>query len=126
MRPAPCAEAIRKDHSVKEPRVTRQPTNTDSNQYRGNQPAKPVKWNDDADKESNDHGKSDRESMTEAQREQCGEDCAAAALLHPERHREQPPHAGVDAVKGSQPQQNEPRDSHLTRARAACIPSEVV
>ena len=36
-------------------------------------------------------------------------DCSAAALLHAQCHREQPTHAWIEAMKGSQSEQHSPR-----------------
>ena len=58
----------------------------------GKYPMKPMDGNDNSSNNGNPDGNPDGQSMAEPQRQKGGEYGSAAALLHSQRHREQPPH----------------------------------
>ncbi len=62
----------------------------------------------DARKQHHADNDSDRQRMTERDGRQRAEHRGALLLLQAERHREQPTHAWIDAVKRAQSEQNHP------------------
>ena len=120
MRPAPCAEAIKKDHNVRSRKPTRMPTHRgcrartksidpEANERQSRHPAKGVV----ADAGMHERDERDNQSRPRAhgpQRSVAGHSkLPNAAALAAQGDRKEPAHPGINAMKGAKAEQRQPR-----------------
>ena len=72
-------------------------------------PAQGLIWNAGMDERDQRDNQSHRERMTDSNRWQGIPNRRPSLFLQPKRHRKEPAHARIDAMKGAQAKQRQPR-----------------
>src|SRR5262245_12956958 len=95
--------------------MTNHAQDAERDEQAGNWPAQPADWHHESDRECQSDRTGHRKRMPGTEWQERPKHGVAATLLHPERHRKQPSHTRIDAVKGAQRHQHHPRRRHLAR-----------
>ena len=120
MRPAPCAEAIKKDHNVRSPKAdahahpswvprANKSIDPEANKCQRRQPAKRFVADAGVHERDERNNQPDRERMSHGDRWERTPNCRTLPLLQTQGDCKEPAHPRINAVKGAKAEQRQPR-----------------